>query len=97
MCLASGLIHIVRRGNGLKKYRSILNWGGHKSAALAMVQENCDIYLVTDMEDKLVKKVNMVPFHNLQQAVDAALTRMGEKATVYVVPVGGSTLPVVAE
>ena len=71
--------------------------GGHKSAALAMVQENCDIYLVTDMEDKLVKKANMVPFHNLQQAVDAALTRMGEKATVYVVPVGGSTLPVVAE
>lgn len=71
--------------------------GGHKSAALAMVQENCDIYLVTDMEDKLVKKANMVPFHNLQQAVDAALTRMGEKAAVYVVPVGGSTLPVVAE
>lgn len=71
--------------------------GGHKSAALAMVQENCDIYLVTDMEDKLVKKANMVPFHNLQQAVDAALTRMGEKAAVYVVPVGGSTLPVMAE
>lgn len=52
---------------------------------------------MTDMEDKLVKKANMVPFHNLQQAVDAALTRMGEKAAVYVVPVGGSTLPVVAE
>ena len=68
--------------------------GGHKSAALAMVQKNCDIYLVTDMEDKLVEKANMVPFHNLQQAVDAAFAQMGEKTAAYVVPVGGSTLPV---
>lgn len=84
-------------GERIEEIQKHFELGGHKSAALAMVQENCDIYLVTDMEDKLVKKANMVPFHNLQQAVDAALTRMGEKATVYVVPVGGSTLPVVAE
>ena len=94
MYLASGLIHTARPVNGLKKYKSIFELGGHKSAALAMVQKNCDIYLVTDMEDKLVEKANMVPFHNLQQAVDAAFAQMGEKAAAYVVPVGGSTLPV---
>ena len=49
---------------------------------------------MTDMEDKLVEKANMVPFHNLQQAVDTAFAQMGEKAAAYVVPVGGSTLPV---
>lgn len=69
--------------------------GGHKAAALAMVQENCDIYLVTDMDDELVRKANMIPFHDLQKAVDTALVKMGSDAKVYVVPIGGSTLPVV--
>lgn len=37
----------------------------------------------------------MVPFHDLQQAVDQALKKRGEKASVYVIPVGGSTLPMI--
>jgi len=81
-------------GERIEEIQKHFELGGHKSAALAMVQKNCDIYLVTDMEDKLVEKANMVPFHNLQQAVDAAFAQMGEKAAAYVVPVGGSTLPV---
>lgn len=67
--------------------------GGHKSAALALVQKKCSIYLVTDMDDAMVTKANMTPFHDLQQAVDAALDKMGKDASVYVIPVGGSTLP----
>lgn len=69
--------------------------GGHKSAALGLVQQKCTIYLVTDMDDALVRKANMVPFHDLQQAVDQALGKRGEKASVYVIPVGGSTLPMI--
>ena len=41
----------------------------------------------------MVTKANMTPFHDLQQAVDAALDKMGKDASVYVIPVGGSTLP----
>lgn len=67
--------------------------GGHKSAALALVQKKCDIYLVTDMDDSLVTKANMTPFHDLQTAVDRALDKMGKDASVYVIPIGGSTLP----
>ena len=67
--------------------------GGHKSAALALVQQKCDIYLVTDMDDALVTKANMTPFHDLQTAVDAALAKMGKDSDVYVIPIGGSTLP----
>lgn len=54
--------------------------GGHKSAALALVQKKCDIYMVTDMDDAMVTKANMTPFHDLQEAVDAALNRMGKTA-----------------
>ena len=41
----------------------------------------------------MVTKANMTPFHDLQEAVDAALNRMGKDCSVYVVPIGGSTLP----
>ena len=68
--------------------------GGHKSAALALVQQNCTIYLVTDMEDDLVTKANMVPFHNLQTAIDAAIEKLGKDCHAYIIPIGGSTLPV---
>ena len=69
--------------------------GGHKSAALGLVQQKCTIYLVTDMDDALVEKANMVPFHDLQTAIDAAFTKMGKDASVYIIPIGGSTLPMI--
>ena len=69
--------------------------GGHKSAALALVQQNCTIYLVTDMEDSLVTKANMVPFHDLQKAIDTAIEKLGNDCHAYIIPIGGSTLPVI--
>ena len=79
----------------IEEIRKHFELGGHKAAALGLVQENADIYLVTDMDDESVTKANMVPFHDIQTAVNHALEKMGKNATVYVVPVGGSTLPVV--
>ena len=79
----------------IEEIRKHFELGGHKAAALGLVQENADIYLVTDMDDESVTKANMVPFHDIQTAVNHALEKTGKNATVYVVPVGGSTLPVV--
>lgn len=79
----------------IEEIRKHFELGGHKAAALGLVQENADIYLVTDMDDESVTKANMVPFHDIQTAVNHALEKMGKNATVYIVPVGGSTLPVV--
>ena len=69
--------------------------GGHKSAALGLVQQKCTIHLVTDMDDALVEKANMVPFHDLQTAIDAAFAKMGKDASAYIIPIGGSTLPMI--
>lgn len=79
----------------IEEIRKHFELGGHKAAALGLVQENADIYLVTDMDDESVTKANMIPFHDIQTAVNHALEKMGKNATVYIVPVGGSTLPVV--
>ncbi len=67
--------------------------GGHKAAAIGMVLDDADIYLVSEMDDDLVKSIFMTPFHTVQEAYDAALKKCGDKATVIAMPYGGSTLP----
>jgi hypothetical protein len=67
--------------------------GGHKAAAIALVLEYTDIYLVSDMEDAFVKKLFFTPFKTVQDAFNAALEKKGKNASVLVMPYGGSTLP----
>ncbi len=67
--------------------------GGHKAAAIAMVLENAEIYLVSDMADDFVERIFLKPAHSAQEAFDAAMARLGPDATVLCMPYGGSTLP----
>lgn len=67
--------------------------GGHKAAAIAMVLQDAEIYLVSEMEDELVRSLFMTPYHSVQEAYEAALRKCGQKATVLAMPYGGSTLP----
>jgi nickel-dependent lactate racemase len=67
--------------------------GGHKAAAIAMVLEDADIYLVSELEASFVKKIFLTPFSDVQTAFDAALNKIGADASVIVMPYGGSTLP----
>lgn len=67
--------------------------GGHKAAAIALVQQRASIYLVSEMEPDFVQKLNMTPFSTVQAAFDVATKRMGDQSTVILMPYGGSTLP----
>ena len=67
--------------------------GGHKAAAIAMVLEKTDIFLVSDLDESLVRRIFMTPFSTAQNAFEEALSRKGHKATVWAMPNGGSTLP----
>lgn len=67
--------------------------GGHKAAAIAMVLENAEIDLVSDMPDDLVERIFLKPMPSAQAALDAAFARLGKGATVLAMPYGGSTLP----
>ncbi|MCD8254520.1 MAG: nickel-dependent lactate racemase [Oscillospiraceae bacterium] len=67
--------------------------GGHKAAAIAMVLERADIYLVSDLPDDTVKSIFMQPFADVQSALDAAFAALGKDAEVIIMPYGGSTLP----
>lgn len=84
-------------GEMIERIKENFQLGGHKAAAIAMVLEKADIYLVSEMEDDFVKSIFMRPYGNLQQAVDEAMKKHGKWAKVTVMPYGGSTLPVITE
>lgn len=67
--------------------------GGHKAAAIAMVLKKAEIYLVSEMDEHLVRQLFMLPFSSAQAALDAAFRKLGNKASVIAMPHGGSTLP----
>jgi nickel-dependent lactate racemase len=78
----------------VEKIRRCFELGGHKAAAIGMVQQRADIWLVSDMDADFVRSIFMMPFNSAQAALDSALLRLGEDARVIVMPYGGSTLPV---
>lgn len=67
--------------------------GGHKAAAIAMVLQNADIYLVSELAPDFVERLFMKPFEQVQDALEAAMEYLGDQAKVLVMPYGGSTLP----
>lgn len=67
--------------------------GGHKAAAIAMVLEHAEIYLVSEMEPDYVRRLFMKPYDSVQAAFDDAIEKHGKDAKVLVMPYGGSTLP----
>lgn len=80
-------------GAMIERVKTDFELGGHKAAAIAMVLENADIYLVSEMEPDFVERIFLKPYSDVQSAYDAAITQLGKDASVIVMPYGGSTLP----
>lgn len=77
----------------IERIQADFRLGGHKAAAIALVLENADIYLVSEMEKEFVESIFMKHYGSIQSALDAAFAKLGGDATVLVMPYGGSTLP----
>lgn len=77
----------------IERVRTDFQLGGHKAAAIAMVLENAEIYLVSEMPDEQVRDCFLIPAKSAQEALNEALARHGSGATVLIMPYGGSTLP----
>ncbi|MEA5018470.1 MAG: nickel-dependent lactate racemase [Erysipelotrichaceae bacterium] len=67
--------------------------GGHKAAAIASVLAHNKVFLVSELDDTVVRDMFFEPYHNLQEAYDAALNIMGNQAKTIIIPHGGSVLP----
>lgn len=69
--------------------------GGHKAAAMAMVLENVQIDLVSEMNADLVRRIFLNPALSAQNAFEKAMMRYGFNASVIAMPHGGATLPII--
>lgn len=68
--------------------------GGHKAAAIALILERADVYLVSELDPGFVESIFLKPFPTVQDALNAALKKLGGEASILAMPYGGSTLPV---
>lgn len=71
--------------------------GGHKAAAIAMVLENSEVDLVSELDDDFVRSIFLEPYSSAQAALDHAFAKLGPDAKVLAMPYGGSTLPTVVQ
>lgn len=69
--------------------------GGHKAAAIGMVELIADIILVSSMDPEDVRDMFMTPAQSLEEAFAAAIIKQGKEAKIISMPFGGATLPVV--
>ncbi|MDR2903160.1 MAG: nickel-dependent lactate racemase, partial [Clostridiales bacterium] len=52
--------------------------GGHKAAAIGLVLQKAEIYLVSEMPSAFVEKIFLKPFGKVQTALDAAFDQLGK-------------------
>lgn len=67
--------------------------GAHKAAAISMILQMADIYMVSDLDEDLIRKIHFLPFNSPQAALNEAFSKFGSDAKVLVMPYAGSTLP----
>jgi nickel-dependent lactate racemase len=68
--------------------------GGHKAAAIARILKTNQIFFVSDLEDTLVKTIGFKPFKSVNVAIEESIKQLGKDAQIYVIPTGGSVLPI---
>jgi len=79
----------------IERIKKNFTLGGHKAAAIAMVLQNAKIFLVSELPDDFVRSIFMEPFNDVQEALEKAYQELGYDSKVLLMPVGGSTLPVI--
>ncbi len=79
------------RDKVIDKFKSGFVMGGHKAALIAALSKRIDLYLVSSLPDDMVRKAYFIPA-SLENALEAALAKHGEKTKIIVMPYGGSML-----
>ena len=67
--------------------------GGHKAAAIAMVLKKAQVFFVSKLDPADVRKMSMMPFDSLDEALAAARQQVGEGCRLIVLPEGSAVMP----
>lgn len=69
--------------------------GGHKGVYLAKDLQRSEIFLLSEMEDELIRRFFLKPISKEDQILDIARSKLGENYRVTVMPHGGDVFPIV--
>ncbi len=69
--------------------------GGHKAAAIALALRKAKVLCVSEMRKEVVESLFFEPAASVEQALERATELCGTDSKILVMPIGGSTLPVV--
>lgn len=79
-----------------KQVQTNFKLGGHKAYYMRKTMQKADIILVSELDSGLVEDpFSMTPSDSLEDALDLAFSRMGNDASVWTLPIGGETLPLI--
>lgn len=67
--------------------------GRHKASRVAKIHLDSEVYLVSNLDDRIKKSLFIKNYNSLEKAFVDAMKVQGENAKVLVMPFGGSTLP----
>jgi nickel-dependent lactate racemase len=81
----------------ISEIRENFKLGGHKAAAIAMILQKVKIFMVSDLDEDLVRSINFKPFKSVQDALEAALFELGRDSKAIILPLAGSTLPIIMD
>ncbi len=79
------------RNEVIDKFKSGFVMGGHKAALIAALSKRLDLYLVSSLPAEMARRAYFIPA-TLEEALEGALAKHGEKAKIIMMPYGGSTL-----
>lgn len=72
--------------------------GYHKAAKMAQIGVHAKMWVVTDLDDEVVRKAMLKPYKTIQSALDDAINvirNKGKKPRIVVMPQGSLTIPLV--
>ncbi len=97
-------LELLGKANSPKKIMEILGdeykLGYHKAAKMAQIGIRADMWAVTDLDDKIIKKSQLKPYSTIQVAIDDAvklIKKKGKKPKTIVMPYGSLTVPLIGE
>ncbi len=67
--------------------------GYHKAGKIAEVNQWAQIWAYTELADETLEQIFLHPVNNLQEAIDKALRKKGDRAKVLFLPDGSVTVP----
>jgi lactate racemase len=95
-------LELLGRAESPKKILDILGkeykLGYHKAAKMAQIGIKSEMWAVTDLDDKIIKKSQLKPYSNIQDAVDDAVAetkKKGKKPRIIIMPAGSLTIPMI--